>query len=50
MAPALNPLRPTETVLSWLLENREGVLIGALVAAIMLIARMVGQRMIARES
>src|SRR4029079_7674632 len=41
-------------VVDWLMANREGVLIGALVAAaivaIMIVARMIGQRMVASES
>ena len=54
MTPTLNPIRPTQSVLSWLIANRDGVIIGGLVAAaivaLMLIARMVGQRMVARET
>ena len=54
MAPNLNPIRPTQSVLDWLVANREGVLIGALVAAgivaVMIVARMIGQRMVARET
>ena len=54
MTPKLDPLRPTESVFSWLIENREGVLVGALVAAgivaLMLIARMIGHRIVAREA
>ena len=53
MTPKLDPIRPTESVLSWLIANREGVLVGALVAAgivgLMLIARMIGHRIVARE-
>ena len=53
MSPNLNPIRPTHGVLSWLAANRDDVIIGALVAAvivaIMLVARMVGQRMVAHE-
>jgi len=54
MAPALNPIRPTQSVLEWLIANREGVLIGAAIAAaivaVMIVARMIGQRMVERES
>ena len=54
MTPNIDPIRPTQSVLSWLIVNREAVLLGALVAlaivALMLVARMIGQRMIARES
>jgi small-conductance mechanosensitive channel len=54
MTPNIDPIRPTESVLSWLIANREGVLVGAIVAAaivgIMLLARMMGQRMVARET
>jgi small-conductance mechanosensitive channel len=53
MTPKLDPIRPTESVFSWLIANREGVLVGALVAAgivaLMLIARMIGHRIVARE-
>ena len=54
MTPKIDPIRPTQSVLSWLFENRDGVLLGALVAAaivaVMLVARLIGQRMVARES
>ena len=54
MTPNLDPIRPTESVLSWLIANREGVLIGALVAtaivALMLVARMIGHRIVAKEA
>lgn len=55
MDPRLvNPIEPTQSVLSWLVTNREAILIGALVAAAivaaMLIARFIGQRIVARES
>jgi small-conductance mechanosensitive channel len=54
MAPILNPIRPTESLFQWVALNRDGVMIGAIVAAVivsvMLIARMVGQRMVAREA
>ena len=54
MRPKLDPIRPTESVFSWLIDNREGVLVGALVAAgivaLMLIARMIGHRIVAREA
>ena len=53
MKPNLNPIRPTQSVLSWIIDNREGMIVGALVAAvivvIMLVARMIGDRMVARE-
>ena len=54
MTPDLDPIRPTQSVIDWLTANREGVMIGAIVAlaivGVMLIARMIGQRMVARES
>ncbi len=54
MTPNLDPIRPTQSVIDWLIANRDGVMIGALVAAgivaIMLVARLVGQWMVARES
>lgn len=54
MTPSLNAISPTQSVLDWLLANREGVLIGATVSAaivaLMMIARIAGQRMVARES
>jgi small-conductance mechanosensitive channel len=54
MKANLNPTRPTQSVLSWLIDNREGVIVGAIVAAaivaLMLVAKLVGQRMIAREN
>ena len=50
----LDPLRPTQSVLEWLLLNREAVTLGALIAllivAAMLVARWVGARMVAREA
>ena len=50
----IGSIRPSQTVLSWFAENREGMLIGALVAAaivaLMLVARMIGHRMVAREN
>ena len=40
--------------MSWLIANREGVLVGALVAtaivALMLVARMIGHRIVAKEA
>jgi small-conductance mechanosensitive channel len=52
--PELNPIRPTQSVVEWLLANREGVILGALVAAaivaVMIVGRMIGERMVARES
>jgi hypothetical protein len=53
MNPRLaNPIPHTESVLVWILANREAVAIGALVAiaivAVMLLARLVGRRMVAR--
>jgi small-conductance mechanosensitive channel len=54
MGPQLDPIRPTQSVLEWLLANREGVLIGAAVSAaivaLMMLARIAGERMVARES
>jgi small-conductance mechanosensitive channel len=53
MTPKIDPIRPTESVLSWLILNREGVIAGAIVAAsivgVMLIARMIGHRIVAKE-
>ena len=46
--------RPSQSVLSWFAENRDGMIVGALVAlaivALMLVARLIGQRMLARET
>jgi small-conductance mechanosensitive channel len=54
MTRTIDPIRPTQSVVSWLIENREGVLIGALVAsaivALMLVARLIGGRMVSREA
>ena len=54
MKANLDPIRPTEGALSWFVVNREGVLVGAVVAtaivALMLIARMVGHRIVARQA
>jgi len=54
MAPDLDPIRPTQSVIEWFIANRDEVLIGGIVAAaivaVMMIARIVGQRMVARES
>jgi small-conductance mechanosensitive channel len=54
MKPNIDPIRPTESVISWFFANRDGVLVGALVAAaivaLMLIARLIGQRMVVRDS
>ena len=54
MVPNLDPLRPTQSLFEWILANRDGVMIGAIVAAvivgIMLIARMIGQRMVETET
>ena len=54
MKANIDPIRPTESVLSWFVVNREGVIVGALVAAaivaLMLIARMIGHRIVARET
>ena len=54
MTPKLDPIRPSQNVLDWLIANREGLMVGSLVAAgivaIMLVARMIGERMVARES
>jgi small-conductance mechanosensitive channel len=50
----LEPIRPTEPVMSWLIDNSEGVAVGAVVAAgivaIMLVARFIGRWMVDRES
>ena len=49
-----NTFRPPQPVLSWFAENRDGMIVGALVAlaivALMLVARLIGQRMLARET
>jgi small-conductance mechanosensitive channel len=48
------PAAPSPSVLDWLVANQDGVLTGALVAlglvALMLVARSIGQRMVASES
>ena len=56
MTAAMNeasPVRPSQNVLDWLIANRDGVAVGAMVAlvivAILLLARMIGARMVARE-
>jgi len=53
MSGKIDPIR-TQSVLPWFIVNREGVIVGALVAAaivgLMLVARYVGHRMIARET
>lgn len=50
----LDPIRPTQSVIEWLVANRDGVILGALVAAaiigVMLVARFIGERMVASES
>ena len=54
MVQGLDPIRPTQNVIDWLIANREGVILGALVAAgivgLMLVARLIGERMVAREN
>lgn len=54
MKAPLDPIRPTQSVISWLIDNREGMIIGGLVAAaivaLMLVARVIGQKMVARET
>ena len=54
MVQGLDPIRPTQNVIDWLIANREGVILGALVAAgivgVMLVARLIGERMVAREN
>ena len=54
MNPNLDAIRQTPNVIDWLIANREGVLLGAIVAAaiigVMLVARMIGRRMVAREA
>lgn len=54
MVPDLDPFRPTQSLFEWILANRDGVMIGAVVAAaivgVMLIARLIGQRMVERET
>lgn len=49
-----DPLAPTQSVVDWLIINRDQLLIGGLVAlglvGIMLVARTIGQRMVASES
>ena len=50
----INPIHPTQSVVSWFIANREGVIFGAGIAAaivaLMLVARFVGARMIVRET
>jgi small-conductance mechanosensitive channel len=50
----IDPIHPTQSVVSWFIVNREGVILGALIAAaivaLMLVARFVGSRMIVRET
>ena len=54
MRTDIGPIHPTQNVVSWFIANRDGVIVGALVAAaivaLMLIARFVGNRMIVRET
>ena len=54
MTRNIDPIRPTESVISWIIENREGVLVGALVAAaivaFMLVALLIGTRMVERDT
>jgi small-conductance mechanosensitive channel len=54
MATSINPIRPTQSVVSWFIANREGVIMGALIAAtivaLMLVARFVGNLMVTRET
>lgn len=54
MTPRLDAIRPTQSVIEWLLANRDGVIVGALVScvivAVMMLARIVGQRMVAGET
>ena len=51
---SLDPIRPSQNLLDWLIANRDGVMICALVALViggrMLLARLIGQRMVAREA
>ena len=48
------PLAPTQSVFDWFIANRDQVLTGSLVAlglvGLMLIARTIGQHMVAAES
>ena len=50
---SMDPIAPTESVVTWFLVNREEVAIGGVVAAaivlLMLVARSIGERMIERE-
>ncbi len=54
MKPNIDPIRPTQSVVTWLIDNRDGVVLGAAVAgaivAVMLVAKLIGQRIIARET
>jgi len=54
MGLSINPIHPTQSVVSWFIANREGVIVGAVIAAaivaLMLIARFVGNWMIVRET
>ncbi|MEO7277856.1 MAG: mechanosensitive ion channel family protein [Sphingomicrobium sp.] len=54
MAPNLDPIRPTQSVIEWLIANRSGAITGAIVAAViigvMLVGRLAGERIIAHET
>lgn len=54
MKANIDPIKPTQSVLSWIIENREGMMVGALVAAaivaVMLVGKLIGQRMVSRET
>ena len=53
MQPDIDPIRHTQSVFDWLAANREGLLLGALIAAaivgVMLVMRAIGQRILARH-
>ena len=53
MQVSIDPIRHTESVIDWVLDNREGLIVGAIVAAgivaVMLVARWIGARMVAGE-
>ena len=49
-----DPITPTQSLLDWLITNRDQLLVGGLIAlglvGVMLVARAIGQRMVSRES
>ena len=53
MQPDIDPIRHSQSVIDWIFANREGLLVGAVVAAaivaVMLIMRAIGHRIMARH-